>query len=303
MLSTRRFTYGSVRATETMRQALSAHLAWGAFPTPGYTALRKSLQARVLSVAAPVIEKASRVHVTLAVGKKAPYTVSIAHFASVESSPALAAAAAGHGEADEEAPAATDAAGVTVAEKRLRKKAGDLVMLFFTWLDWDHSTAHVGGSDAGLSGAFADFREDLREALCAFAKGLLFEPNAFAAADAAPAAELLHQLRVLAAALYSYLLWRSDTPQIGWHPVAETRQYEKFAAALLDELSAEWAAPSAGDAIFSALPLLDTFAEMREREDACSEEVVRAVTSCARSSSSGATPPPAAPPPPRTAKA
>ena len=153
-------------------------------------------------------------------------------------------------------------------------------MLFFTWLDWDHSTAHVGGSDAGLSGAFADFREDLREALCAFAKGLLFEPNAFAAADAAPAAELLHQLRVLAAALYSYLLWRSDTPQIGWHPVAETRQYEKFAAALLDELSAEWAAPSAGDALFSALPLLDTFAEMREREDACSEEVVRAVTSC-----------------------
>ena len=229
-----------------------------------------------------MIEKASRVHVTLAVGKKAPYTVSIAHFTSVDLVTALAAAAAGHGEADEEAPPATDAAGVTVAEKRLRKKAGDLVMLFFTWLDWDHSTAHVGGSDAGLSGAFADFREDLREALCAFAKGLLFEPNAFAGADAAPAfaAELLHQLRVLAAALYSYLLWRSDTPQIGWHPVAETRQYEKFAAALLDELSAEWAVPSAGDALFIALPLLDTFAEMREREDACSEEVVRAVTSC-----------------------
>ena len=68
-----------------MRQALGAHLAWGAFPTPGYTALRKSLQARVLSVAAPVIERASRVHVTLAVEEGALY--GIARFASVESSP------------------------------------------------------------------------------------------------------------------------------------------------------------------------------------------------------------------------
>ena len=58
MLSTRRFTYGSVQATETMRQALSAHLAWGAFPTPGYTALRKSLQARVLSVAEAALAEA-----------------------------------------------------------------------------------------------------------------------------------------------------------------------------------------------------------------------------------------------------
>ena len=118
-------------------------------------------------------------------------------------------------------------------ERRLRKKSGDLAQLFYMWLDWDWASPQLGSSAchgryAGYlpyapsldvprgpapqhgqrplttspsachgSGALSDFREDLREALCAFAKGSAFDPTVRPPSRAAAA--LLDEMRVLPA--------------------------------------------------------------------------------------------------------
>ena len=61
-------------------------------------------------------------------------------------------------------------------ERRIRKKVGDLVWLFYMWLDWDHVTPQLGSAPCYGSGAWGEFRQDMRAALCAFSKGLLFDP-------------------------------------------------------------------------------------------------------------------------------
>eukprot|EP00966_Prymnesium_polylepis_P046849 1085660-Prymnesium_polylepis.2 len=56
LLSYRSPTFARADATAVLRAVLEAHLAWGPFPTPGYTTHRQALQARVQSTIAPILE-------------------------------------------------------------------------------------------------------------------------------------------------------------------------------------------------------------------------------------------------------
>ena len=96
-----------------------------------------------------------------------------------------------------------------------------------------------------LQGAWGEFRHDLRAALCAFSKGLLFEPAETATLGPGPASTL-RELQLLSAALYHLLLWNSATPQLGKHPHAATKYYRKFAAELRQALEREWPNPAGG---------------------------------------------------------
>lgn len=320
-LVSRRLLVSTAGATDTLRAVLNAFLSWGAFPSSGFGAFRKSLRERVLTAATPLVAEPKLLQARAAeVARRtirgytrlsddsvaasidaatesfrlsleaasAPSTqASPSAQASPEPSPGGGAEPSPSscgviGPADELAGGLADLPKPEGAlwERRLSKKAGDLVHLYSVWLDWEHTTSQVGAHPL-QSGGLSDFREDLRDALCAYSGGISFER----ASGRPPQAEkLLHELRVLVAALYTFLLWRSDSAGYGYHDGASRlpfgytgRSYETFAGLLQEALSEAW--PDVDPPGQTSSVMLRTFEQMRA-EATGSEELLRAVTGC-----------------------
>jgi len=224
-------------------------LSWGSFPSPGFTSFRKRLRARTLGLCCDELEQSSSVRATLTVSWNKSSVLArsnlrvelrlkctLASISEMSSSKRIAEEAS-RGQAGGD--------GVSLAERRIRKKAADLGYLLSLYLSWDHYSVHLGAADCHGSGAVGFFRQDLSECVRAFSRGLAFEDSAHARATALERA-WLSRMATIAAAMHHFLLWNALTPQLGTHAQWGSGTYKSFAKELRKALSSAFAATSSG---------------------------------------------------------